>query len=126
MILQVKQLTKIIDQQIILNNISFDVNSNQIISIIGHSGAGKSTLLSCLNGLTKASSGEIIFPDLTITHDTSLSKLSLEKLHQNITLVFQSLNLFPHLNVIDNLTMALTLKKKKGNMRMMLINGFNY
>ena len=91
--LEVKKLKKRFGSNVVLNDISFNVSKGDIISIVGPSGSGKSTLLRCLNLIEKPSSGDIIF------EGTSL-------LRQKMGMVFQQFNLFPHLTVIDNITLA--------------------
>ncbi len=117
MILKVSHLKKVIQNQTILNDISFEIVNKEIISIIGHSGAGKTTLLRTLNGLTDITHGSIIYDNIKIDENKKLSKRDLETLHTNIGLVFQNFNLFPHLNILENLTIALTLKYKKDKIK---------
>ncbi|MBV1710230.1 MAG: ATP-binding cassette domain-containing protein, partial [Erysipelothrix sp.] len=77
-------------------------------SIIGSSGSGKSTLLRCLNGLEKPTSGNIVIDGIDIVHNEK----TLPKLRQKIGMVFQSFNLFAHMNATDNITFALMKVKK--------------
>lgn len=96
----------------VLNNISFSVNNGEIIAIIGPSGCGKTTLLKCINGLEKLDSGRIIVEgdDITKKH------FDLSKLRQNVGIVFQQFNLFPHMTVKQNIMLApLKVKKMKRN-----------
>lgn len=109
-ILQVNNLSKKIDDQTIINNLSFDLKRHEILTIIGPSGAGKTTLLRILNGLTDYSCGKVILDGNTIKYQ---NKHVLSDLHNQIGIVFQSINLYPHLNVIDNITLSPLLKNKK-------------
>ena len=94
----------------VLDHVSFDVTRGQMVAIIGRSGSGKSTLLRCLNGLERIQSGEID----VCGHRVSLpGKLDRRQLRQAVGMVFQSYNLFPHLTVERNITLALTLVQKK-------------
>jgi len=96
----------------VLNNISFSVNNGEIVAIIGPSGCGKTTLLKCINGLEKVDSGKIIVEGQDITQ----KNFDLSKLRQNVGIVFQQFNLFPHMTVKENITLApLKVKKMKKN-----------
>ena len=100
--LEVKKLKKRFGSNVVLNDISFNVSKGDIISIVGPSGSGKSTLLRCLNLIEKPSSGDIIFEGTSLVG----KKADLSLLRQKMGMVFQQFNLFPHLNVIDNITLA--------------------
>lgn len=96
----------------VLNNISFSVNNGEIVAIIGPSGCGKTTLLKCINGLEKVDNGKIIIEG----HDITQKDFDLSKLRQNVGIVFQQYNLFPHMTVKQNITLApLKVKKMKKN-----------
>ena len=100
--LEVKGLKKKFGKNLILKGIDFNVEKGDRIAIIGPSGCGKSTLLRCLNMIEKPTNGKIIFEDKDITlKDTNLSFV-----RRKIGMVFQQFNLFPHLKVIDNITLA--------------------
>lgn len=89
----------------VLRGISGYVNQGEVLTVIGSSGCGKSTLLRCLNGLEKIDAGNITVNGI----DPSAAKLSqpdLRRLHSEVGMVFQQFNLFPHLSVLDNLTLA--------------------
>ena len=89
-----------------LNGVNFTVDEDEVISIIGPSGSGKSTLLRCLNMLETPTSGEIYFKG------TDISKTSnIDVYRQQIGMVFQHFNLFPHMSVLDNMTLAPTKVK---------------
>ena len=100
--LEVKKLKKRFGSNVVLNDISFNVSKRDIISIVGPSGSGKSTLLRCLNLIEKPSSGDIIFEGTSLVG----KKADLSLLRQKMGMVFQQFNLFPHLTVIDNITLA--------------------
>ena len=85
-----------------LNGVSLSVEKGEIIAIIGRSGSGKSTMLRCVNGLEPIQGGTVAF-DGTIVNDPNTD---LRKLRQHVGIVFQSFNLFPHLSVEKNITLA--------------------
>jgi polar amino acid transport system ATP-binding protein len=92
----------------VLKGISFTQDRGEIVAVIGRSGSGKSTLLRCLNGLEKVQSGRIVVDGIEVTaRDADLNRL-----RQRAGMVFQSYNLFPHLTVERNVTLALTLVRK--------------
>ena len=86
----------------VLNGVSLAVDKGEIIAIIGRSGSGKSTMLRCVNGLEPIQGGTVAF-DGTIVNDPNTD---LRKLRQHVGIVFQSFNLFPHLTVEKNITLA--------------------
>ena len=92
-----------------LNNVSLDVDAGEVVVIIGPSGSGKSTFLRCLNRLEFADSGEIFIEE----HNILESDCDINPVRAEVGMVFQSFNLFPHLSVIDNVTLAqLTVRKR--------------
>ena len=93
-----KKITKKIGDNIILNDISFNISDKEIFVILGPSGSGKTTLLRTIAGLDDTFSGEIII-DGRVFDKTNSSLL-----HNKIGMVFQNFNLFPHMSVLDNLT----------------------
>ena len=100
--LEVKKLKKKFGKNVVLKDISFNVSKGDIISIVGPSGSGKSTLLRCLNFIEKPSSGNIIFEGVSLID----KKTDLSLVRQKMGMVFQQFNLFPHLTVIENITLA--------------------
>lgn len=100
--LEVKGLKKKFGKNLVLKGIDLKVEKGDRIAIIGSSGCGKSTLLRCLNMIEKPTSGKIIFEDKDIT----LREIDLSFVRRKIGMVFQQFNLFPHLSVIDNITLA--------------------
>ena len=86
----------------VLDRISLTVEAGEIIAIIGRSGSGKSTMLRCINGLEPIQEGRIVFDGETVNDPVT----NLRKLRQRVGIVFQSYNLFPHLSVERNITLA--------------------
>lgn len=86
----------------VLKGIDLSVRREEVLCIIGPSGSGKSTLLRCLNGLEEIDEGHIRIEGNDITD----KKLNINKIRENIGMVFQSFNLFPHMNVMRNITLA--------------------
>lgn len=101
-ILTIKNLHKQFSNLEVLKGIDLDIQKGEIISIIGSSGSGKSTLLRCINFLEQPNLGEIIYHGIDFTK----KQTELIKLRQNISMVFQSFNLFHNMNVLDNLIIA--------------------
>jgi len=93
----------------VLRDISFDVQRGAVVAIIGRSGSGKSTLLRCINGLEPIDSGEICVEGVRLSYDDR----ALRALRQQVGIVFQSFNLFPHLSVERNVTIGLTVVHKR-------------
>ncbi len=104
--LEIRNIKKKFGNKVVLNGISFNVNKGDIIGIIGPSGCGKSTLLRCINGLEKPDSGQIIFNNSVISSEKSIIQM-----RKKIGMVFQQFNLFNHLSVIDNITLAPVMNK---------------
>lgn len=100
--LEVKKLSKKFGDYNVLKNISFKIDKGDILAIIGPSGSGKSTLLRCLNGLEVPSKGDIIFEGKKLNS----KDIDLSMVRKRIGMVFQQFNLFNHLTVLDNLTLA--------------------
>lgn len=100
--LKVKHLKKKFDKNIVLKDISFEVNEGDIIAIVGPSGSGKSTLLRCLNMIEKPNDGKIIFEGSNLVD----KKTNLPLVREKIGMVFQQFNLFDHLSVLNNLMLA--------------------
>jgi polar amino acid transport system ATP-binding protein len=93
----------------VLKGITLDVEKGEVVVIIGPSGAGKSTLLRCINLLERPTSGRIIFEGNDITH---IDGRHIDTVRERIGMVFQHINLFNHLNALDNITLALIKVKK--------------
>lgn len=107
--IKVKQLCKAFDGLQVLKNISIEVNKSEVVVLIGASGSGKSTLLRCLNFLEIKDSGEIEISGQVI--DTK--KTNLNKVREDMGMVFQHFNLFPHMTVLANVIEAPIHIKKK-------------
>lgn len=107
MVISAKNLKKHYGQLEVLKDISVDVTEGEVLCIIGPSGSGKSTFLRCLNGLEEIQSGSI-----NILGQELVNNKNINKLREEIGMVFQSFNLFPHLTVLENMLLApLELKK---------------
>lgn len=102
--LKINNLTKVYNDKTVLNNISFEVNDGEFLSILGPSGCGKTTLLKILIGIESPTSGEIIKNEMDITN--------LDPSKRGMGIVFQNYALFPNMNVLDNVMYALNLKLK--------------
>jgi len=107
-VINIKNLYKTFGKNEVLKGIDMSVNQGEVVAIIGPSGSGKSTLLRCMNLLETPTSGEVIFKD----HSLTSKNTELEKLRQQMGMVFQNFNLFPHKKVIDNIILAPSLLKK--------------
>ena len=109
-ILSVENLTKRFGDNTVLHGVSFDVHRGEVIVVLGPSGCGKSTLLRCLNALEPIQGGEIRLRGQSV--DSSAKDLT--ALRQQIGMVFQSYDLFPHLTVLDNICIApVQVQKRK-------------
>ena len=105
-ILSISHLSKFFGNNEVLKDISTDITKGEVVVIIGPSGSGKSTFLRCLNYLELPTSGEIIFKGQTINSNTK--EHDLDTYRTKVGMVFQNFNLFPHLTVLENLTLAPT------------------
>lgn len=92
----------------VLKDVSFSVDRGQVVVLIGRSGSGKSTMLRCLNGLEQIDAGDILIDGFRVSERGA----NLRQLRQDVGIVFQHYNLFPHLTVERNITLALTVVKK--------------
>ncbi len=101
-LLEIKNLTKSFGENVILKNIDLQVEKGEVIVILGPSGCGKSTLLRCINGLETIQGGEIRLAGEVISNRTK----DMHLVRQKIGMVFQSYDLFPHLNVMKNLLLG--------------------
>lgn len=107
--LELKNISKSFGDKVILNNLNLEVKDGEILCIVGQSGGGKTTLLRCISGLEKIDGGQILIDGQVFDPYTNENNDSV------IGVVFQEYNLFPHLTVLQNVTLAPTmvLKKKK-------------
>ena len=101
-LIQIKILTKSFDQVKALKNISTNIYPGEVVFIVGPSGSGKSTFLRCMNRLEEATEGQVIFEGVNILD----KKTDIDQHRQKMGMVFQHFNLFPHLTVKDNITLA--------------------
>lgn len=106
--IHVEHLKKSFGSLEVLKDISTDISEGEVVVVIGPSGSGKSTFLRCLNRLEEVTGGSILIEDVDITK----KKLNINKVRENIGMVFQHFNLFNNLNIIDNLMLAPTQLKK--------------
>ena len=100
--LQIDGLTKYFGDHLVLDRVTLSVARHEVLCLIGASGSGKSTLLRCINRLIEPDWGEIRLEGVPIT-DAGFGKTGLQR---RVGIVFQSYNLFPHLSVLDNITLA--------------------
>ena len=104
--IEIKNLKKSFGNEMILKEISFNVEQGDVVAIIGNSGSGKSTLLRCLVDLERPDNGTIKIGEDYMLKDGKISdSQSLKKINMNMGMVFQNYNLFPHLTVTENLVM---------------------
>lgn len=100
--IEVKKLKKKFGDNLVLKGIDLKIEKGERLAIIGPSGCGKSTLLRCLNMLEIPSSGQIFFKEEEITKEG----IKLSNIRKKMGMVFQQFNLFPHLTVLENITLA--------------------
>lgn len=103
--ISIKKISKKYNNKYVFRNISFDINDNEKLLIIGSSGCGKTTLIRCLNGLNKIDSGNIFL------NGVKISNIDDVVLKSKVGMVFQNYNLFPHLSVRENVSLAPKLLK---------------
>lgn len=110
-VVTIKHLNKVFGTHEVLKDISFSVQSGEVVTIIGSSGSGKSTLLRCVNLLEKPTSGEILYNGKNILDDDT----NIYEYRTHLGMVFQQFNLFNNLNVLENCTVGpiKVLKKSK-------------
>lgn len=107
-LIRVENLCKSFGELDVLKNISESIYEGEVISIIGPSGGGKSTFLRCLNFLERPESGKVYFNNINLAAE----KVNLDIHRQKIGMVFQLFNVFPHLSVMDNITLTPILEKQ--------------
>lgn len=106
--IKINNLHKFFGDLHVLKGIDLQIDKGEIVAIVGPSGSGKSTVLRCMNLLEEPTEGQILFEDKNITD----KKVNIDEVRQNIGMVFQNFNLFPHMTVLDNITLA-PIKIKK-------------
>ncbi len=105
--IRIRGLRKAYGTHVVLDGIDFDVKPKQVVVVIGPSGSGKSTFLRCCNGLEAPQGGRIDICGRTLVQDGQmLPEKALNALREEVGMVFQSFNLFPHLTVLDNVTLG--------------------
>lgn len=108
--IKIKNLHKSFNKLEVLKGIDLTVKEGEVVCIIGPSGSGKSTMLRCINLLEVPTKGEIIVDN----YDITAKKANLNLIRRNIGMVFQQFNLFPHLTILENITLApMKVKKMK-------------
>jgi len=107
-VIEVEGLNKYFGKHHVLKDIDFRVRFGEVVAIIGVSGSGKSTLLRCLNGLEPIQSGRVLVDGV----DIHQNGVDLNKVRQSIGMIFQNFNLFPHMTVLQNITLAPVKVKK--------------
>ena len=106
--IRIEGLKKSFGDLVVLDGIDTTVTHGEVVCVIGPSGSGKSTLLRCLNKLEDITGGRVVIDDFDLTDP----KVDLDKVRQHIGMVFQHFNLFPHMTVLENITLAPLLTKK--------------
>ena len=101
-VVKIKGLHKWYDDFHVLRGIDLEVKQSEIIVICGPSGSGKSTLIRCVNRLETHDKGEIVVRGVTLSNDVK----NIEKIRRDVGMVFQQFNLFPHLSILENLTLG--------------------
>ncbi|MBC6310436.1 amino acid ABC transporter ATP-binding protein [Listeria sp. FSL L7-1582] len=107
--LKVTDLKKSFGTNEVLKGINLEVAEGEVVCVIGPSGSGKSTFLRCMNNLEEITAGDVIVDDFQITD----KKTDINKVRENIGMVFQHFNLFPHMSVLKNITLAPTELRKQ-------------
>ena len=107
--INIENLSKNFGNLKVLKNISTTINKGEIISIIGPSGSGKSTFLRCINKLEEPTEGHIYIDDMDLMDKNT----DINKIRERVGMVFQHFNLFPHMTVLENLTLSPTIVKKE-------------
>jgi polar amino acid transport system ATP-binding protein len=108
--IEARNLCKSFGDNEVLKGIDFHVDQGEVVCVIGPSGSGKSTLLRCVNRLEEPTSGTVLVEGVDITDPET----DLDRMRTRIGMVFQQFNLFPHLSVLRNLTLAQQRAKKRG------------
>ena len=108
--LKVTNLQKNYGDNEVLKGIDLEIEKGEVVAIIGPSGSGKSTFLRCMNLMETPTGGEILFKN-KLLNDAKMKEIEIDKIREDIGMVFQQFNLFPHLTVLDNITLA-PMKRK--------------
>lgn len=113
-LVQLEKISKVFNGNVVLDGLSMDVRAGEVCTLIGPSGSGKTTLLRCINGLTAIDGGKVTVNGNVVAHvgmgdsmmPDSPNERQLAIVRRKIGFVFQHFNLFPHLSVLDNITLA--------------------
>jgi polar amino acid transport system ATP-binding protein len=100
--LSIRNVGKAFDNKVVLRDVDLDVSAHEVVCLIGSSGSGKSTLLKCINLLVPIDAGEIFLDGV----DIAATGINPNQVRQSMGIVFQAFNLFPHMKVIDNITLG--------------------
>lgn len=100
--IELRGVTKAFGTNAVLRGIDLRVDAHEVVALIGPSGSGKSTILKCINGLERVDAGQVVVDGI----DLSQPGADLDRARRRVGIVFQSFNLFPHLCVLDNVTLA--------------------
>lgn len=115
--IDVKDLHKSFGSLDVLKGITCHINEREVVCVIGPSGSGKSTFLRCLNGLEEITAGQVVVDGIDISH----SDTNINKVREEVGMVFQRFNLFPHMTVMENIMLAplkvRKISKKEANER---------
>ncbi|BBY97234.1 amino acid ABC transporter ATP-binding protein [Mycolicibacterium fallax] len=106
--IRIEGLRKCFGDLVVLDGIDTTISEGEVVCVIGPSGSGKSTFLRCLNKLEESTAGRVVVDEFDLTDP----RVDLDRVRQRIGMVFQHFNLFPHLSVLDNVTLAPRLTKK--------------
>ena len=101
-VLRIDGVVKRFGDNLVLDHVSFDVHKHEVVALLGPSGSGKSTLMKCINLLERVDDGQIWLGDTDITDP----RINQDKSRARIGVVFQQFNLFPHMTVLNNVTLA--------------------
>jgi polar amino acid transport system ATP-binding protein len=108
-VIEVRDLHKSFGRLEVLRGVDFSINPGEIIALVGPSGSGKSTLLRCVNGLEEATRGRVMIDGVDVTHHGP----GMDAIRARVGFVFQNFNLFPHMSVRRNITLAPTVVKRE-------------
>lgn len=101
-VLRLDNVVKRFGDNVVLDHVSFDISQHEVVALLGPSGSGKSTLMKCVNMLERVNDGQIWLGDTDITDP----RVNQDKVRRRIGVVFQQFNLFPHMTVLNNVTLA--------------------
>jgi polar amino acid transport system ATP-binding protein len=101
-VLRLDSVVKRFGDNVVLDHVSFDISKHEVVALLGPSGSGKSTLMKCVNMLERVNDGQIWLGDTDITDP----RVNQDQVRRRIGVVFQQFNLFPHMTVLNNVTLA--------------------